>query len=419
MLKVQKIFIRSFVILAILLLGTLAVSAQDPVTITFWSPFTGPDGQVIEKMVNDFNATAGPEAGVTVELLIVPWDEYYTKLTVAMASSQAPNLSIAHSHRVSGFAEEGTLLEFTPEVMDSLGIVADNYIPALWNAGEYEGARYALPIDAFPRHLFYNKTVFENAGLDPETPPATLQEVLDDAAAIKASASEDTLPVFIETAGSGAARNFYAVFWQFAPNLLAEDGKSVSPDFIDAATKSFEVTTSFIDQGYASATPGDWVALFAQDKVGIAFSQITNLLAISQVEGLQWGAGVFPVLGDQPATFALGHNFILPAGNSQDEAHVRGSLTFIDWFGKNGFEWAAGGKVPASFTVLDDPEFPTLEAQAVAASQMDYMNLPPIIPQQPEIDRIVQENAEAIYGGQSSIADAVQRMADEINALLG
>ena len=35
------------------------------------------------------------------------------------------------------------------------------------------------------------------------------------------------------------------------------------------------------------------------------------------------------------------------------------------------------------------------------------------------IDRIVQENVEAVYGGQSSIEDAVNRMANEINALLG
>lgn len=419
MLKRQNSFLVLVMVFSVLLLGSLAVSAQDAVTVSFWSPFTGPDGQVIEAMVNDFNSTTGSEAGVNIELLIVPWDEYYTKLTVAMASNQAPNLAISHSHRVPGFASEGTLLEFTPDALSALNINPDNYIPALWNAGEYDGKRYALPIDAFPRHLFYNKTVFANAGLDPETPPATLQEVLDYAAAIKASASEDTLPIFIETTGSGAARNFYAIYWQFEPNLLSEDGTAVSPNFVDAATKSLEITTGFINEGYASATPGDWVALFAQNKIGIAFSQITNLLALSQVEGLEFGTAVFPVLGEQPATFALGHNFVLPVGSTQDEAHLNGSLTFIDWFGKNAFEWAAGGKVPASFAVIEDPNFETLEAQAIATSQMDYIKLPPIIPEQPEIDRIIQENVEAVYGGQLSIADAVNNMAGEINNLLG
>ncbi len=419
MFKSQKSLLLFVLVFSVLLLGSLAVSAQDAVTISFWSPFTGPDGQVIESMINDFNGTAGPEAGVNVELLIVPWDEYYTKLTVAMASNQAPNLAIAHSHRVPGFASEGTLLEFTPDALTALNIDSENYIPALWNAGEYDSKRYALPIDAFPRHLFYNKTVFANAGLDPEVAPATLQEVIDFAAAIKANSSEDTLPIFMDTAGNGVARNFYAIYWQFEPNLLSEDGTGVSPNFVDAATKTLEITTGFINDGYASATPGDWVALFAQNKIGIAFSQITNLLALSQVEGLEFGTAVFPVLGEQPATFALGHNFVLPTGSTQDEAHVNASLTFIDWFGQNAFEWAAGGKVPASFAVINDPNFETLEAQAIATSQMDYMNLPPIIPEQSEIDRIVQENIEAVYGGQLSIADAVNNMAGEINNLLG
>lgn len=417
MLKI-KMF-RIVVLIAVLLLSSLAVTAQDSVNITFWSPFTGPDGQVIEAMVNDFNQSAGPEAGVNVELLIVPWDEYYTKLTVSMASNQAPNLAISHSHRVPAFAQEGTLLPFTPEALESLSINSDDYLPALWNAGEYEGARYALPIDAFPRNIYYNKTVFENAGLDPEVAPTNMEELVAALEAIKASGGEETIPLYFGTTGSWAIRDFLTLYWQFEPNLLNEDGTGVSPNFHEAATQALEITTGFIEDGYAVATPGDWTALFAQNQVGIGFAQITHLLSLSQIEGLEFGTGVFPVLGEEPATFALGHNFILPAGSGQDEAHVNASLTFIDWFGDNAFEWAAGGKVPATFAVIEDPEFETLESQAIVTSQMDYMKLPPIIPQQSEIDVILQENVEAVYGGQSSIEDAVNRMAGEINNLLG
>ncbi|QPC82027.1 extracellular solute-binding protein [Phototrophicus methaneseepsis] len=408
-----------FIVMALLLISSFAVSAQDSVTITFWSPFTGPDGQTIEEMVNEFNTTAGPEAGVQVEMLIVPWDEYYTKLTVAMASNQTPNLAIAHSHRVPAFAQEGTLLEFTPEALETLGITGEDYIPALWNAGEYEGARYALPIDAFPRNMFYNKTVFENAGLDPEAAPTNMEELTAALDAIKASGGEDMVPLFFSTSGSWAAREFYSLYMQYEPNLLNEDGTGVSENFQEAATKALEITTGFIDDGYALATPGDWTALFAQDQVGIVFAQITHLLSLSQIEDLDFGTAGFPTLGDTPANFTLGHNFILPIGSGQDEAHINASLTFINWFGDHALAWAAGGKVPATFAVIENPEFEAMEAQAIVTEQMDAMMLPPIIPEQSEIDVIVQENLEAIYGRQSSIEDAVNRMADEINALLG
>ncbi|HLV37713.1 MAG TPA: extracellular solute-binding protein [Spirillospora sp.] len=403
----------------VLLLGSLTLSAQEPVTISFWSPFTGPDGQVIEEMVNNFNQTAGAEAGVNIELLIVPWDEYYTKLTVAMASGQAPNLAISHSHRVPSFAQEGTLLEFAPETLEALDIKAEDFIPVLWEAGEYEGKRYALPIDAFPRNIYYNKTVFRNAGLDPESPPTNLEELVAAMDAIKANSPESVIPLFFETSGSWALRDFLSIYWQFEPDLLNEDGTGVSENFEQAAAEALRITTGFIENGYASATPGDWSALFAQNQVGIGFAQITHLLSLAQIEDLEFGTGVFPVLGEEPATFALGHNFVLPAGPTQDEAHLNASLTFIGWFGNNALEWAAGGKVPATFAVINDPEFASLEAQVITTSQMDYMKLPPIIPEQSEIDRILQENIEAVYAGQSSIEDAVSRMAGEINALLG
>lgn len=413
----SKFVLVSILLVVSILVGTFAAFAQDPVNVLFWSPFTGPDGVVIEKMVNDFNTTAGPEAGVNVELLIVPWDEYYTRLTVALSSGQGPNLAIAHSHRVPGFAQEGVLLPFTNDNLTSLNIVPEDYIPALWNAGEYEGERYALPIDAFPRNLFLNRRVFENAGLDPDAPPSNMEELLSAAEAIRASGTDIT-PIFFATTGSWAVRDFLSIYFQNNPDFLSEDGTAVAPGFHEAATQALETTTSLIDQGYALAAPGDWAALFAQDQLGIAFAQITHLLSLAQIEGLEFSAAPFPQFGEQPGNFTLGHNFILPTGNSQNDDTIRGALTFINWFGQNAFEWAAGGKVPASFAVINSEDFPTLEAQSIATSQMDAMRLPPIIPEQAEIEVVLQENIEAVYGGQSSIEDAVNRMADDINDIL-
>ena len=407
------------IVLAMLLVMPFAVSAQDNVTITFWSPFTGPDGQTIEAMVNDFNETAGPELGVTVDMLIVPWDEYYTKLTVSMASNQAPNLAIAHSHRVPAFADEGTLIEFTRGNLETLNINEEDFIPALWNAGEYNGARYAIPIDAFPRNTFYNKAVFEQAGLDPEVAPTTGEELIAALDAIKAIGDEEMVPLVISTSGSWAAREFYSLYMQYEPNLLNDEMTGVSANFQEAATQALEVTTGLIDDGYALAAPGDWAALFAQNKVGIVLAQITHVLSLSQIEGLEFGTGVFPQFGPQPASFTLGHNFILPIGSGQDPDHISASLKFISWFGDNAMAWAEGGKVPATFSVINDPAFAELTSQAISTSQMDYLVLPPIIPEQSEIDTIVQENLEALYGGQSSIEDTVNRIADEINSLLG
>lgn len=398
----------------ILLVG---FNAQAQTTVDFWSPFTGPDGEVIEAMVETFNSTTGEDAEVQINLLIVPWDEYYTKLTVALSSGRAPNLAIAHSHRIAGFVEEGALAPFDPAALEEADIQAEDYIPVLWNAGEMEGAQYAVPIDAFPRHLYYNKELFEQAGLDPESPPQNLEELVDAAQKVS-ELGDDVYGLFFRLGGAWVARDFYTIYWQFANDLLASDMQSVSPEFEEAAIKTLEILTSFINEHQVAPTVDieEYESPFLQDKIGVAFSQITELPLFRDASDLEYGVAPFPLLGDQQATFALGHNFILPVG--QDEEDLAASLTFIEWFSQNSLEWARGGKVPASFAVLESPEFAELEDQHVVASQLDYMKLPPTIAKQPTIDRIVQETIEQVYAGRLSINEAVSNMATQINSTL-
>lgn len=412
----RKKFMFGVFAIAALLIG-LGAQAQNPVEVEFWSPFTGPDGEAIEVMVEDFNSTVGEEEGVTVNMLIVPWDDYYTKLTVALASGRAPNLAIAHSHRIAGFVEEGALTPFSPEDLEAADIQAENYIPALWNAGSIEGTQYAVPIDAFPRHLYYNKALFEEAGLDPENPPQNREELIDAAQKI-AELGDDTYGVFFRLAGSWVARDFYTIYWQFTDDLLASDMQSVSPDFEEAASKTLNVMTSLINE-YEVAPAQDieeYETFFLQNRIGIVFSQITELALFSDAENLEYGVAPFPQIGDQRATFALGHNFILPPGQGEDE--LAASLVFIEWISKNSLEWARSGKIPASFAVIESPEFAELEDQSIVASQLDYMKLPPAVAEQPMIDQIVQETIEQVYAGQLSVDDAVSRMATQINEAL-
>ena len=399
--------------LAMFGLLTSVVAAQT--TVDFWSPFTGPDGETIEAMVESFNNTTGQEEGVEVNLLIVPWDEYYTKLTVAMASRQAPNLAIAHSHRIAGFAAEGALAPFTSEQLELAGIKGEDFIPALWNAGEIDGSRYAVPIDAFPRHLFYNRALFEQAGLDPDQPPQDLASLTEDAQSIS-DLGDDIYGLYFAQEGSWVARDFYAIYWQFADDLLAPDMTSVSADFEQAATKTLELMTKFKGDGLTPQQNLDYAPLFLQGKLGIVFAQITDLPLFQNVADFDYGVAPFPTLGDQSATFALGHNFIIPLGQN-DEA-LAADMAFVRWFSENSLDWTKGGKVPASFTVLNSPEFADLTDQSMVASQLDTMRLPPTIAQQPTVDRIVQETIEAVYAGRLSVEAAVAQMSQDIDEAL-
>lgn len=397
------------------------VSAALPLSVAvagdveFWSPFTGPDGNAIDALVKEFNAGAGAEAGVNVNLLIIPWDDYYTKLSVAMASRTAPDLAVMHSHQIAGFVKQGALEAYTPEEIAAAGLAEADYIPPLWNAGVVADQRYGVPIDAFPRHIYYNKALFEQAGLDPNSPPKTGAELLDAATKIQAL-GPDKHGLFFQLDGSGAVRNFYSFYWQYQDDLYNAEATDVAEGFAESAKKSLQTLKAFLDAGVSpKEIMSDSAAQFAQNKIGISLTQITDLPVYQTAaadQGLQFGVAPLPTFGDKPATFALGHNFVIPRG-TPPEARTD-ALVFVKWIGDNSIAWAKTGKMPAKVTVLDSPEFKALPEQALIATSLEYVHFPPAVSVQPAVDRVVQQAAEAFYAGQVDVDQAVAMMADGI-----
>ncbi len=383
--------------------------------IEFWSPFTGPDGNAIDALVKEFNAGAGAEAGVSVNLLIIPWDDYYTKLSVSMASRTAPDLAVMHSHQIAGFVKQGALEAYTPEEIAAAGLAEADYIPQLWTAGVVADQRYGVPIDAFPRHIYYNKTLFEQAGLDPNNPPKTGAEMLDAATKIQAL-GDGVQGLFFQLNGSGAVRNFYTFYWQYQDDLYNADMTDVADGFAESAKKSLQTLKAFTDAGLApKEIMADSAAQFAQNKIGISLTQITDLPVYQTAaaeQGLSFGVAPMPTFGDKPATFALGHNFIIPRG-TPPEARTD-ALTFVRWIGDNSLAWAKTGKMPAKLTTLESDEFKALPEQSLIATSMEYVHFPPALSVQPQVDRAVQTAAEAFYAGQVDIDQAVQMMTDGI-----
>lgn len=388
-------------------------------TVEFWSPFTGPDGAAIDALVRQFNETTGKENDVEVELLIIPWDQYYTKLSVALASRTAPGLAVMHSHQIPGFVKQGALEAFSDAEIAGAGLEEADYIPQLWDAGEVDGERYGIAIDAFPRHIYYNKKLFEQAGLDPDKAPATGAEVTEAARKI-AALGDDVYGFFFNLTGSGVARNFYSVYWQYQDDLYNADRTDVAPGFEESAKKALSQFKAFLDEGLSPTQDiEDDAKLFAQDKIGISLTQITDLAvyqAAAENQGLEFGVGPMPQFGDQPATFALGHNFVIPRGGSGEGREA--AMVFIKWIGDNGVAWAATGKVPAKTTVIASEEFKALPEQNTVAEALDIVRFPPPIAVQPAVDRVVQDTIEAFYAGRMDIDQTVAMLADGIRAEL-
>ena len=67
----------------------------EPTTLTFWNGFTSTDGEVLQQIVDDFNASN--EWNITIEMDVMPWATFNEKLPAAIAAGNAPDFVLCSS----------------------------------------------------------------------------------------------------------------------------------------------------------------------------------------------------------------------------------------------------------------------------------------------------------------------------------
>lgn len=169
-------FYLSIVAFVIAFSSTTASFAQ--IKISFWHSMSGELGKQTELLINDFNASQS-------EYKIVPsfrgeYEESMISLISAFRGKQQPVLAqIYEIGTGTMMAAKGAvypiyqLMDDTKQEFDS-----KDYLPAI--SGYYsdvEGRMLSMPFNASTPILYYNKDIFKKAGLDPEHPPKTWQDI--------------------------------------------------------------------------------------------------------------------------------------------------------------------------------------------------------------------------------------------------
>ena len=144
-------------------------AASDPITIQFWNGWTGSDGQVLIEYVEKFNETN--KWGITVEMDIS--SEFGDKIVAAMAADAAPALILTNA---SGkYDYEGKVRQID-DIWEKTDMDEEDFISSYLTPLETEEGLFGIPFQISSYVMYWNKDLFEQAGLDPETPPATYDE---------------------------------------------------------------------------------------------------------------------------------------------------------------------------------------------------------------------------------------------------
>jgi multiple sugar transport system substrate-binding protein len=116
--------------------------------------------------------------GVAVEFVAQPFDNYYTLLGAAIQAGKGPDVMLFNG---------GGQLRDRANALLALDqyVSADKERLAGWDAFSKDGKIYAAPITLQGHPIYYNKTLYKKAGLDPDKPPTTWDAFLSACTAIK------------------------------------------------------------------------------------------------------------------------------------------------------------------------------------------------------------------------------------------
>ncbi len=269
--------------------GNEGGSEDDAFTLTVWvHPYVGSDAKeaqnkVFEDMAVEFKETY-PNANVVFEE--IPWANREEKMLAALSTDEGPDVFYLIPDMMTQFAEKGVLAPLD----ESLGKDFDysDFTETSIEAVTYNDHIYGLPILREVQTMFYNTTILEEIGGDPENLPTTWAEFneLADKAVEKGYYART-----FEGANTLNA-TLYPYIWQAGGDIIGEDEEILINS--DESVKGWEEIMRQYKAGYFpedSITAADQAPLFVEGKSLATFSSayILNLLKDAGVENYAIG----------------------------------------------------------------------------------------------------------------------------------
>lgn len=319
------------------------------------------------------------ENGLAVEFkLFFPPEIYSQKVIAAARAKTLPDIFgiLGERKTLASFIKAGYILNLSPymkeDISGSEGLDVswkDSFYPqtlkiVTFNPGNsYNVAAgiYGVPIDTTVMQFVYNKSLFKEAGLDPEKTPGTITEFIDWAKNIQAKTGKTG---FICGWGEGWLLNALATEW--AINSLGQDKflRTISgevpytdPEWIDIFGLFAELKNSgILASNIATVTNKEAEAAFAEGKAAFSFNGSWSVNVYKQLsENLDYGFFSLPkVSDDHPVKVwgGAGSSFLVNANS----ANKKQAINFLRWLSakeQQEFLSKETNNLPAIINVVD------------------------------------------------------------------
>lgn len=268
-----------------------------------------------EKYIAEWEAQ---NEGWTVAPEVVGWGQCQDKVTTLAVAGTPVGLAYVGSRTLKEFAEFG-LIEPIPMTEEEKA----SYFPNVVGTVTYQGEQWGVPVAFSTKALYWNKDLFEEAGLDPETPPATWEDVIAAAKAV----TENT-----DSAGFGlVAKTFDNTMHQFLHWVYTNNGQVIddegnivldSPEVL-AALEAYKTLVPYSEEGPTAYEQNEVRAIFLDGGVSMIHASIGAVSRLQDTD-INWGVANLP-LGPEakgPGTLLITDSLAVFSGTGVEEQAI-------------------------------------------------------------------------------------------------
>ncbi|WP_162605999.1 ABC transporter substrate-binding protein [Jiangella aurantiaca] len=374
-------------------------------TLSLWHYYGTPDTPTGAALQNLLDRYEDEHEGVTIEPRHIPFGDFTRTLLQSAAGGDLPDIALINGFTTQALADAGVIQDLSDRV-EEWG-EADHYFETGWETTQVDGATYAVPHVADAYAVYYNETMLTEAGLQPPTTWADMQEY-----ATQLSDGQRYGLAFSGIEGDEGATALVI-------RLLAAGGDPADIDSEAGAVALGQFTDMIaggaVSNGVLTWNEEDVKNQFANGQAAMMINSATYLSILAEENPeLQWNVALLPT-DVQAATFLSQENLAISTTTEKADA----AWDVIAWMQRPEVlaEYLPERNKLAARDDVDTGDDPV---RAIFAEQLQQAWAPEgdLAAASSEVLTRIQGALQAAAGGGASVADALADAQGQIDEAL-
>jgi sn-glycerol 3-phosphate transport system substrate-binding protein len=302
----------------------LPAAAETELTMYYPIAVGGALTQVVDSIVADFEAE-NPDIKVNA-VYSGNYDDTRVRALSALNSGDPAQLAVMFSIDAYDLIEQDLILPFEALTDDADWL--NSFYPALMANGRIEGQTWGIPFQRSTIVAYYNKEQFAAAGLDPEAPPTTWDEIISMG---KALTNDDTYGLMIPSTGYPYWM-FQALAIQNGMEIMSNDGLTTFFDD-DTVVDTLEFWKSLsAEHGIMPTGTVEWGTLrqaFLEGQTAMMWHSTGNLRAVKDNASFDFGVAELPANVRKGSPTGGGNFYVFKDTSDEERAAALKLIQFM------------------------------------------------------------------------------------------